>query len=85
MLIISSKEFRDKQKTYLDKVDEGVEVLVQRGKNKSYKITPVSGDDTLVSKEEFFAKLDRAMEEAKQGKVTRVNTREELVSFFDSL
>jgi hypothetical protein len=43
-------------------VDEGVEILIQRGKNKSYKILPVRDDDTLMSKEEFFAKIDRAKE-----------------------
>ncbi|HHV86948.1 MAG TPA: prevent-host-death protein, partial [Petrimonas sp.] len=70
MIIVSSREFRDKQKSYLDKVDEGVEILIRRGKNKSYKIVPVQEDDTLMSKEEFFAMIDRALEEAEQGKVT---------------
>ncbi|MEA4978689.1 MAG: prevent-host-death protein, partial [Petrimonas sp.] len=64
MIIVSSREFRDKQKSYLDKVDEGVEILIRRGKNKSYKIVPVQEDDTLMSKEEFFAMIDRALEEA---------------------
>lgn len=85
MVIVSSREFRDKQKTYLDKVDEGVEVLIQRGKNKSYRIIPVEEDDTLMSKEEFFAKIERALEEAEQGKVTRITSKEELSAFFDSL
>ncbi len=85
MVIISSREFRDKQKSYLDKVDEGVEVLIRRGKNKSYRIIPVQEDDTLMSKEEFFAKIDKALEEAEQGKVTRIRSKEELSAFFDSL
>lgn len=49
MIIISSKEFRDKQKSYLDKVDEGMEILIHRGRNKSYRIVPVMEDDTVVS------------------------------------
>ncbi|MFA5649788.1 MAG: prevent-host-death protein [Proteiniphilum sp.] len=85
MIIVSSREFRDKQKSYLDKVDEGVEVLIQRGKNKSYRIVPVEKDDTLMSKEDFFAKIDKALEEAEQGNVTRINSKEELSTFFDSL
>lgn len=85
MVIVSSREFRDKQKSYLDKVDEGVEVLIQRGKNKSYRIVPVEKDDTLMSKEDFFAKIDKALEEAEQGNVTRINSKEELSTFFDSL
>ena len=55
MLVISSREFRDKQKSYLDQVDEGVELLLQRGKNKSYKIVPVTNDDTIISKEYILA------------------------------
>jgi hypothetical protein len=48
MLVISTREFRDKQKYYLDKVDEGVIVIIQRGKNKSYKIVAVTEGDTLI-------------------------------------
>jgi antitoxin (DNA-binding transcriptional repressor) of toxin-antitoxin stability system len=51
MLIISSREFRDNQASYLDRVDNGEEILLQRGKNKSYKIIPVSEVDTLINKE----------------------------------
>lgn len=85
MLVISSREFRENQKSYLDKIDEGVEILIQRGKNKSYKITPITEDDTLMSKEEFYAKLDRSIEQAKEGKIYSVSSTEELNKFLDSL
>jgi antitoxin (DNA-binding transcriptional repressor) of toxin-antitoxin stability system len=88
MLVVSPKEFREKQSNYLNKADEGIEILIQRGKNKSYKIVAVADDnddDALMSKEAFFAKIDRALEEARQGKVTRVKSKEELISFLDSL
>jgi antitoxin YefM len=67
MLVISTREFRDNQKNYLEKVDAGLELLIRRGKNKSYKVTPVAEDDSLMSKEEFFAKIDRALEQYKRG------------------
>ena len=38
MLVVSSREFRDNQAMYLDQADEGKEILVMRGKNKSYRI-----------------------------------------------
>ena len=85
MLVVSTREFRDKQKSYLDKIDEGLEILIQRGKTKSYKIVPVSKDDTLMSKEDFFNKIDRSLQQAKEGKVIKVKTIEELHSFFNSL
>ncbi|MDR2969049.1 MAG: prevent-host-death protein [Tannerellaceae bacterium] len=82
MLVISSREFRDRQKSYLDKVDEGMEILIQRSRNKSYKIVPVTEDDTLMSKEDFFAKIDRAIHE-KGG--TIINNKEALQAYFDNL
>ena len=84
MLVVSTSEFRDRQKSYLDKVDAGAEILIQR-KSKSYKIVPVSYDDTLMSKKVFFAKLDRAEQSIKEGKGKTVNTEEELLAYLDSL
>ena len=85
MLVISSREFRDNQAAYFDRVDNGEEILVQRNKNKAYKIIPVTEDDTLMSKEKFFAKIDRALEEAKEGKGTVLHSKDELMAYFDSL
>ena len=68
MLVINSKQFREKQTSYLNQVDKGIEIFVRRGKSKSYKITPIVKDDTLMSKEDFFAKIDRARQEIKDGK-----------------
>ncbi|NLO69796.1 MAG: type II toxin-antitoxin system Phd/YefM family antitoxin [Porphyromonadaceae bacterium] len=48
MLIVSSAEFRANQKTYLDKIDEGAEILIQRGKNKAYRVTPITEMDTVI-------------------------------------
>ncbi len=85
MVIVSSREFRDKQKSYLDKVDEGVEVLIQRGKNKSYRIVPVKEDDTLMSQEEFFAMVDRSLQDIEEGRFTRISGKKELEEFLDKL
>lgn len=51
MLVVSSREFRDNQKNYLDMVDAGQEVLIHRGKSRSYRIVPVTEEDVLVSRE----------------------------------
>lgn len=66
MLIISSREFRDNQASYLDRIDSGEEILVQRGKNKSYKIIPVSEEDTLISKE-YILPADEDLQRAITG------------------
>jgi PHD/YefM family antitoxin component YafN of YafNO toxin-antitoxin module len=81
MIVVSTSEFRDRQKSYLDKIDSGIEILIQRGKNKSYKIVPVTDDDTLMSKEAFFEKIDRSLQEAKEGKVFSMLPNESLTDF----
>ena len=72
MLVISTSEFREKQRSYLDKIDLGMEILIQRNKNKSYKVVPVSDDDTLMSKEAYFARLERGLQSIKEGKGRRM-------------
>jgi len=51
MLIISSREFRQNQKFYFEKVDKGERIIVQRGKNKAYVLTPVTEDDMYFNAE----------------------------------
>ena len=85
MLVVSSKEFRDNQKNYLDKIDEGIEILLHRGKNKAYRIIPVTEDDTLMSKEAFFAKIDKSLAEAREGNLETFDTVESLMNFLEKL
>lgn len=85
MIIVSSREFRDKQKSYLDRVDAGAEILIRRGKNKSYRIVPVKEDDTLMSKEAFFAILDSSLQEIYDGKGIRIKGKDELKNYLDNL
>jgi len=73
MTIISTTEFREKQKHYLDRVDNGEQIVIQRKRNKSYKLVPVTKDDTLMTEEEFFAKIDYSLQQAKDGKTTRIS------------
>lgn len=83
MLVITSREFRENQASYLDRVDKGEEILIQRKKNKSYKIVRVTEDDTLMSKEEFFSKIDKSLQQAKEGKRCSMNEGESLDDFLD--
>ncbi|ELY2018460.1 prevent-host-death protein [Flavobacterium psychrophilum] len=80
MIVISSREFRDHQKKYFDLIDTNEQVIVQRGKNKSYKLVPVLEDDTLMTEAEFYAKIDKSIEQVKNGQVTRI-AKEDLKSF----
>jgi hypothetical protein len=77
MLVISSKEFRDNQKKYFDLVDQNQQVIVQRGKDKSYVLVPISDDDRFFLDPKVIAEVKEGIAEYKSGKVIRV-AKEEL-------
>ncbi len=84
MLIISSREFRDKQAKYLNKVDEGEQIIVQRGKNKAYKLTPVKDEDIYFTPQ-MIKRLKESIQQAKEGKLTTVNSAKELKDLLEDL
>jgi len=49
MLVISSREFRDKQAEYMDRADNGEQIIVQRGRDKAYAITSVKSSDIYIN------------------------------------
>jgi hypothetical protein len=56
------------------------------GIRKTGKTVPAMDDDTLMSKEDFFAKIDHSLQQAREGKIAKtVRTREELTVYLDSL
>lgn len=83
-IIISSRQFRDKQGYYFGLVEKGEQVILRR-KGVLYKLTPIEKDDTLMTEEEFYAKIDRSIQQAKEGKTKTIHTKEELHEFLHSL
>lgn len=84
MKIVSSREFRARQKEYLDLAEEGEVVYVRRGKETMFRITPVK-DDSLMTKEEFYAKIKRSLKQAEEGKVTRMEPGQTIEEFIDKV
>jgi antitoxin YefM len=84
MLIISSREFREKQAEYMDMVDGGEQVIIQRGKNKAYSISPITQSDTYFTKE-MVQKIESSLNQAKDGKVTKIVGRNALINFLEDL
>lgn len=72
MFVISSREFRENQKKYFDLIDQKEQVIVQRGKNKSYALVPIDETVKYFSEPEIRVRLDRSIKEAKQGDLTVV-------------
>jgi len=77
MLVISSREFRQNQRIYFEKADNGEQIIVQRGKDKAYALTPVNEDDVYFNAE-MLMRIKQSIEQLKQGKVKRLITPEEI-------
>ena len=80
MLVISSREFREKQKMYFDLIDNHEQVIVQRGKNKAYILTPITETDRYFANPEVKARLTHSLVQADQGEVTTLK-KEDINSF----
>jgi len=77
MLIISSREFRQNQKLYFEKVDKGEQIIVQRGKDKSYALTPVTDDDMYFNSE-MIKRIKQSVLEVENGETKTISTSEEI-------
>lgn len=84
MTVISIRDFRANQSKYLD-LAAGGESVILTSRTGSFKIVPVTEDDSLVSKKEFFARIDEARKTIAEGKGTTVSSKVELDSLLASL
>ncbi len=86
MKTISAKEFRVHQGKYLDMIKRGIDIIVKSRNRGSFKVTPIEDeDDSLMTKEEFFAKIDEGIEQIENGEGIRLATVEDFNKFADSL
>lgn len=77
MLVISSREFRQNQKEYFERVDKGEHIIVQRGKDKAYALTPVTEGD-LYFNAEMVKKIKQSIQEVQNGEVKKVSSPKEI-------
>lgn len=77
MLVISSREFRQNQKMYFEKVDKGEQIIVQRGKNRAYVLKPISNEDIYFDNA-MMNRINESIDQIKEGKSKKINTPEEL-------
>ena len=68
MLVISTRQFRENQCQYLSRAINGEDVILKSRKSGSFKLVPVSDDDTLMSKEQFDAIIEQGLQDIKNGK-----------------
>jgi antitoxin YefM len=77
MKIISSREFRQNQKLYFEKADKGEQIIVQRGKDKAYALTPVNDNDIYFNAE-MVERIRESIKQVEEGKVKKISTSEEI-------
>lgn len=85
MVIINSRQFRSNQSKYLGMVANGESIILRSRSYGSFKIVPVTDDDTLMSKEEFYRRIDNGIRQLQEGKYTEISNKQELDEFLESL
>jgi hypothetical protein len=83
-LEVTSRQFRDNQKTFFDLADEGKQIIIKRGRKKSYVLSPVQEDD-LYFTPQMLERIDRALEQIEHGECTVINSEEGLTRYFDNI
>ncbi len=71
MRIISSREFRQNQRLYFDMADNGEQIIVQRGKDKAYALTPI-GEDDFYFNAAMINKIKESLAQADNGQLTSI-------------
>ena len=77
MVVVSSREFRQNQKLYFEMVDNGEQIIVQRGKNKSYALTPINLEDNYFNPT-MLKRIQESLDQIKNGQSKQISTKEEI-------
>ncbi len=77
MLVISSREFRQNQRLYFERADKGEQIIVQRGKDKAYALTPINEEDVYFNAE-MLERITESIKQVKEGKVKRISDSKEI-------
>lgn len=83
-LEISSREFRSKLKTYFELADRGAKIIVRRGRNRSYLITPIEDDEMTISPK-LEDKINSAKLQVGKGNVVNIKSKDELSLYLENL
>lgn len=80
MVVVSSREFRANQRKYFDLARTNDVVITSRSCG-SYRLVPLSAEDTLIAREDLDAKIRRGIADYEAGKVHRMKDIEEMGDF----
>lgn len=77
ILEITSRQFREKQKDIFDLADKGERIVIRRGRKQAYTLIPIKEDD-LYFTPKMMEKIDRSVQQAKEGNVKKINNIEDI-------
>lgn len=72
MVVISTREFRQNIKKYLDLIDKNERVIIQRGKGKVYEISNEVRNDRILDDPEIQKRLTKSLESYAEGKTVKL-------------
>ncbi len=84
MKTITVSEFRKNIKKYAD-LARTEKVIVNRGEGKAFAIVPLEEVEDPGYNPDFVKKIEKSLQQAKEGKTTKIKTDNELADFLDSL
>ncbi len=73
MLVISTREFRQNIKKYLDLIDQNERVIIQRGKDKVYEISNEVKNDRFFDDPTVQERLAKSIQSFKDGRTVKLS------------
>ena len=88
MLVISTRELTQNQNKFFE-IANNQRIIIKR-KNKFFQLVDLGEtipelNDTYMTKEEMFTKIDEGISEYKAGKTKTLSSKEEIHNFLNSL
>lgn len=73
MVVISTREFRQNIKKYLDLIDKNERVIIKRGKDRIYEISSNVKNDRFFDDPSIQERLSKSIESYEKGKTVKLN------------
>ncbi len=75
VLQITSKEFKDNPNSIFELADKGEQIIIKRGKKRSYTLTPITDEHTELP-HALIEKIEHSLRNIKEGKTKRYSMEE---------
>lgn len=84
-MIVTARDFRGEQGKILARAARGEDVVITSRDHGSFRIVPITEDDTLISKDKFFERLKQAEEEISEGLGKTFTSADEAIAYFQTI